>query len=106
MKNLAKNLAPAAALIFFVCCLTGILTFLTVVLTSFGVGGDAPFIYFERLSLPAISIGLPILGMVLFGMTLFGLREQEGSVVESTAGETAQQQAAVVNQEPPRLKAA
>ena len=90
MKNYSNYLLPLAVFAIFGSCLIGFLGFLVVMMAMVGFGDGLPFAYFQKLSLPILSIALPVVGMILFGAILawhFGKRAEveKQSYVEGAA---------------------
>jgi hypothetical protein len=97
MKNITNSLAPFAALVLFGACMASVLGLLVVLMTSFGFGDGLPFLYFQKFSLPALSVSLPIVGMILFAAILLGLSAEREEAVKPTVIEGTANQA--VNEE-------
>jgi hypothetical protein len=89
MKNYSKNLAPLAVLVLFGACGICALGFVVVVMEAVGFGGGLPFFYFQRLSLPLLSVALPVLGMILFALVLTGISGESEKVIAPSAAATA-----------------
>ncbi|MCI0337476.1 MAG: hypothetical protein L0226_07865 [Acidobacteria bacterium] len=84
MKNITNSLVPFAASVLCGACLTVVLGLLMILMTAVGFGSGMPFLYFQRLNLPAISIALPIVGMVLFAAILVGISGQPAEAIKPT----------------------
>lgn len=70
MKNYSIYLLPVAALTLIgSLAITGAVLLVTV-LTASHIGDELPMFYLEKLSLPALSIIVPIIGMLVFAAIL------------------------------------
>ena len=70
MKKYSIYLLPIAALTFIgSLAITGAVLLVTV-LTASHIGDDLPMNYLERLSLPTLSIIVPVIGMLFFASIL------------------------------------
>jgi hypothetical protein len=85
MKKIANSLMPLAALILFGTCLVTVFGLVVVLMTSVGLAEGVSLSYYQRLNIPIISVGLPIVGMILFAAILLGLPGKPAEVVESIA---------------------
>jgi hypothetical protein len=70
MKNLSNILLPAGLLCLLGAC--GIAGLSILAITASSVGFDLPFSYFQYLSLPALSVALPVVGIL--ALAPFALR--------------------------------
>lgn len=62
MKNLSNILLPAGLVCLLGAC--GIAVLFVIAITASSVGFDLPFSYFQYLSLPALSVALPVAGIL------------------------------------------
>jgi hypothetical protein len=87
MKKIANSLMPIAALVLFGTCLVTVFDLVEVLMTSVGLADGGPSSYYQSLSIPIISVALPIVGMILFAAILLGLPGKPSDTVESTTAE-------------------
>src|SRR5215475_9536203 len=73
MKNITNSLVPFAVFVLFGACLVSIYSLLMVLTRSVGLEDGLPMSLYQRLDLPVISVGLPIVGIILFAAILLGL---------------------------------
>jgi hypothetical protein len=108
MKNITNSLAPFATIVLCCACLAVVVGLLVILMTAAGFGDGLPFLYFQQLNLPAISVGLPIVGMILFTAILLGLPGQHAEAIKPTviAGTINQSVREEREKEEHRLKAA
>jgi hypothetical protein len=74
-----------AALVLFGTCLVTVLDLVEVLMTSVRLADGGPSSYYQSLSIPIISVALPIVGMILFAEILLGLPGKPADAVGSTA---------------------
>jgi hypothetical protein len=107
MKYNTSPLVPVAAFALIGGCLAGIFGFLVILMTAIGLGGRMPFVYFQEMNLPVISVALPIVGMILFAAILLGLSGQSEETIKPTVVEGATNQSGIEEKKQEhRLKAA
>jgi hypothetical protein len=85
MKNLSNILLPAGLLCLLGAC--GIAALSILVITASSVGFDVPFSYFQYLSLPALSVALPVVGIL--ALAPFALRLAFGTEASAKKTEVA-----------------